>query len=411
MPGCANRLQKEGPLNEKPLAAVAYNLLSGRNRPDIDRLARQFNHGGSVMSGTPTQSLAIFLAALVLLDGGAARGQPPIVAPVEQPLPDVSRSTSPSEGAKPELERPTTSGEPTEVRIAIFVIDIDEISSAQQNFAASVFYQAQWKNPHMAHPGPAPLHRRTSEVWTPRLVIVNQQMAWSAFPEYVEILPDGEVVYRQKVWGRYSQPLNLHDFPMDRQTLSIQITAAGRVGEVETVPLEWEGGRGSGIAAQFSLPDWDVLSWSAKPKPYYPFEEDVGVPGFEMKIEVARRFPYWLAKVILPLCLIVIMSWAPIWIDPEQIGTNIGIATTAFLTLVAYLFAIGVLMPPVSYLTRMDGFILMSTLMVFAGLVQSVVNAGLVKKGRADLAQRVDRWSRVVYPVLLAVIIGVSFIL
>jgi hypothetical protein len=45
-------------------------------------------------------------------------------------------------------------------------------------------------------------------------------------------------------------------------------------------------------------------------------------------------------KVILPLCLIVLMSWAPRWIDPGQIGTNVGISTAAFLTLVAYLFAI-----------------------------------------------------------------------
>jgi len=129
-----------------------------------------------------------------------------------------------------------------------------------------------------------------------------------------------------------------------------------------------------------------------------------------MRIEVARRLPYWVTKVIVPLCLIVIMSWAPLWIDPQQIGANIGIATTSFLTLVAYLFAISVLLPPVSYITRMDKFVLLSTLMVFAGLVQAVLCAGVVKKGKIELAERIDRWSRALYPILLAIVLGISFL-
>jgi hypothetical protein len=76
------------------------------------------------------------------------------------------------------------------------------------------------------------------------------------------------------------------------------------------------------------------------------------VAGYEMKINIHRLPTYYILKVIIPLCLIVIMSWLPRWIDPEQIGTNIGVSTSAFLTLVAYLFAITVLLPRVSYITR-----------------------------------------------------------
>ena len=78
-----------------------------------------------------------------------------------------------------------------------------------------------------------------------------------------------------------------------------------------------------------------------------------------MKID--RRPMYYILKVIVPLGLIVFMSWLPRWIAPGETGTNIGICTSAFLTLVAYLFAITVLLPRVSYVTRMDSFILLST--------------------------------------------------
>ena len=47
---------------------------------------------------------------------------------------------------KPEMERPTVWGEPTEVQVVIYVIDVDEVDSADQSFAASVYYEARWKN-------------------------------------------------------------------------------------------------------------------------------------------------------------------------------------------------------------------------------------------------------------------------
>jgi hypothetical protein len=289
------------------------------------------------------------------------------------------------------------------------MIDVDDIDSAQQSFAASVYYEARWNSPYLKHAGPGPLHRRTTEVWTPRLVIVNQQMAWPSFPGSVEIRPDGEVILRQKVWGRFSQPLELHDFPMDTQTLSIQLAAAGLLEqEVKLIPLE-EGSDKSGITSSFSIPDFEVLSWEATTSAYVPTEGDEGVAGFEMRIELKRRMPYFVTKVIVPLCLIVIMSWVPRWIDPEQVGTNLGISTTSFLTLVAYLFAINVLLPPVSYITRLDRFILLSTLMVFASLIQTVVTTTLTRKKKTDLVDRLDCWSRVIYPLILMAVLMLSF--
>lgn len=261
----------------------------------------------------------------------------------------------------------------------------------------------------MRHEGPGPLHRAWTQVWTPRLAIINQQQAWRAFPDSVEILPDGEVIYRQKIWGRFSQPLDLRTFPQDRQKLTVHVAAAGlKESEVRLVPLVTERGEMNGIAPFFSLPDFDVLSWSAQSAPYIPFEGHAGIAAFQMEIEVRRRITYFVIKIIIPLCFIVIMSWVPRWLDPHEIGASIGISGTAFLTLIAYLFAITVLLPPVAYITRMDRFILLSTMMVFAGLVHTVLSAGFVKK-RGEQVQRVNRWSGVVYVALLVLVLHLSF--
>lgn len=350
----------------------------------------------------------LFLIFVVL--SVPALGQSPDVDPLSATTTDQTESSVSPEEPKPEMERPTIWGEPTEVRILIYMIDVDEVNSAEQNFAASVFIEARWNIPALRHEGPGPLIRPWTEVWTPRLVIVNQQQGWRSFPEIVEISPDGEVAYRQKTWGRFSQPFDLRDFPLDRQTLTIHYAAAGLLEtEVKMVPLVREAGRRSGIAERFSLPDFEVLSWRAVPMPYKPFAGEVGTAGFQMEIEVGRRLTYYIAKTIIPLCLIVIMSWVPLWTDPRQIGSNLAISATSFLTLVAYLFAITVLLPRVSYLTRIDMFIILSTIMVFACLLQTVGMTNMVKRGKDKILKQILKWSRVIYPILLLLVLAYSF--
>lgn len=330
------------------------------------------------------------------------------VADEEPPSPGAVPPVA-SDQAKPEMERPTAWGEPTEVQIRIIVIDVDEVNSANQSFSASVFYEARWKSPYLVHEGPGPINRRLTEVWNPQLTIVGQQNQWKSYPDFVKIQPDGTVIHQQKVWGHFSQPLELHDFPYDRQVLSIHLVAP-RLSEhdITIVPLV-ANGIPSQIAESFSLPDFSVVSWKAESRPYHPVKAADDIAGYEMQINIARRAGYYILKVIIPLSLIVVMSWMPRWIDAEQVGTNIGISTSAFLTLVAYLFAITVLLPRVSYVTRMDRFILLSTLMVFVALLQTVFNTVMLKREKKVLVDRIERWSCGLYPLLLVVVLCVSF--
>ena len=211
------------------------------------------------------KNATIVLAILILslIPSVAATAQQ---TPTQPTAPEFEETQSSPKEPSPELERPSVWGEPTEVKVAIYVIDVDLVNSAEQNFSASVFYEAHWNSPILRHKGPGPLIRRTTGIWTPRLTIVNQQQAWPSFPAAVEISPSGDVVLRQKIWGWFSQPLDLRDFPPDRQTLQIQVIAVGLLEtEVAMTPLVKEHGRSSAIAKQFSLPDFKVVSWKAHP--------------------------------------------------------------------------------------------------------------------------------------------------
>ena len=158
------------------------------------------------------------------------------------------------------------------------------------------------------------------------------------------------------------------------------------------------------------MPDFQVTSWKAQQRPYVIIPGEKGVAGFIMEIETKRLASYYIWKMIFPLCLIVMLSWSPLWINPTEISTSIAISTTAFLTLIAYLFAVTVLLPRVPYLTRLDRFILLSTLLVFAGLIQTILSAYLINSNKLTLVKDLIFKSRVVYPIALLAVLATSFI-
>jgi cadmium resistance protein CadD (predicted permease) len=94
------------------------------------------------------------------------------------------------------------------------------------------------------------------------------------------------------------------------------------------------------------------------------------------------------------------MSWVAFWIDPSEFGTDISVAVTSMLTLIAYRFAIGLFLPVISYLTRLALFILGGTILVFLSLVEVVFTSVLVQRQRRELSCTVDRYSRWVFPAI-----------
>lgn len=311
--------------------------------------------------------------------------------------------------AKVDFSRPAPEQGPTRVTLLVYILDVTEVHSAEQSFTANVFLEARWQDENLAHPGPAPVRKDLEAVWNPRLQIVNRRNLTSTFPHQVEIGPKGDVVYRQRFWGDFSQRLDLRDFPMDRQVYTIQIVAAGyTTDEVELVPDKEVT---YGIEKVISLPDWEVEEWNAETVSVRSLRDTRGMLNLaEFSFTAKRKTGYYLYKIIIPLILIVAMSWVVFWIDPKEGGIQIGVSMTAMLTLIAYRFAVGADLPKVSYMTRMDQFLFGATVLVFATLLEVIVTSTLARGERLELARRIDRWARVLFPLLFALVTARAFL-
>jgi hypothetical protein len=96
------------------------------------------------------------------------------------------------------------------------------------------------------------------------------------------------------------------------------------------------------------------------------------------------------------------MSWIVFWLNPSEAGTQISVAITSMLTLIAYRFLLGSLLPPVSYMTQMDYFILGSTALVFTAFIESAITVRLAATQRETLATKIDAWCRWIFPISFA---------
>ena len=311
--------------------------------------------------------------------------------------------------ARGDFSRPAPEQGPTRVTLAGYFLDVTEIHSAQQSFTANVYFEAKWRDKRLAHPGRAPVRKDLEAVWNPGLQIVNQRNLTYTFPDLVEISPGGDVTYRQRVWGDFSQSLDLRDFPMDRQVYTVEIAAMGYPpDEVELVP---DPEVSYGISKELSLPDWNVEEWNAEAFSVPDIinkQRKVGLIGFSFTAR--RKTGYYIYKFIIPLILIVVMSWVVFLIDPKEGGTQIGVSMTAMLTLIAYRFAVSADLPKVSYVTRMDEFLLGATVLVFATLMEVIVTTMLARAEQLETARRIDRWALVVFPLLLVLVTAKAFL-
>ena len=284
---------------------------------------------------------------------------------------------------------------PKTVYVSVGILDIDSISSADQSFTINVFVQFRWQDPKLAHDGQGAVRRDLSEISAPRFLLLNRQRTWSTLLNVVEITPSGEAIYRMRLWGDFSQPLSLQDFPFDQHTFKIPILALNQAGGA--VKLLTDPRADSFMAKELSVADWRITSWDARTD-MIELTPNNSHYGFIFSFDAARIHNHHIIKFIVPLILIVMMSWIVFWIDPKESGSQLSVAVTAALTLIAYHIALAGKLPDIPYLTRMDKFLFGSTLMVFTALLEVVVTSRLATAGRLRLARWMDRVCAVLFP-------------
>jgi hypothetical protein len=307
--------------------------------------------------------------------------------------------------------RPDADGPPTSVMMGIYLLDIDEINDVSQRFTVDMMISVYWQDPRLVLPEAERTgHKRLmslDEIWTPRGLVTNDRGLTTELPRVAEIDDLGNVLYLQRLYGDLAVDLEFEDFPFDTQILPIEIVSYRySPDEVQFSPnADITGDDGS-----FSAEGWKFRIIEPQVGEYYAPGQLETRPRLTFRIEAEREYRYYIWTMIVPMSLIIFMSWTVFWLPPGIVPSRIAISTASIFSLIAFGFSIRLSLPRVSYLTRADIFVVGCTLMVFIALAMAVIGSRWASSDQMPRAMILNRAARWAYVPLFGVITAIAFL-
>jgi len=299
------------------------------------------------------------------------------------------------------LERPDPAGQKTEVEVGIYILDVISIDSKKQSFTVDIIVRLRWKD-HRINPNYKIYPKK--DIWDPNILFYNVRNTDEFFPEFIKVKSGNVLEYTQRYNADLSSQLDFAEFPMDKQNLIVKLMSFGY--SPDEVELKYDN---FGLEKSLSITDWKINSSGYKLDVFKAsLDDDTEIvlrPAIEFQLTAQRYVEYYWWKIVGPLILIIALSWAVFWIDPSQVGAQIGVSGTSILTLIAFLLRLEGFLPPVSYLTRMDHFIIASLALVFIAYLEALISTTFALNERKALALRMDFIFRIVYPVAFLIVI------
>jgi hypothetical protein len=302
-------------------------------------------------------------------------------------------------------ERPTINGEPTIVEVGIYLFDIDEIDDVRQRFSIDLFISASWKDPRLALPENERRGEKRfmtlDEIWTPRVLILNDRGLTSKLREGVAVDDLGNVSFSNRLSGELSANLEFQDFPFDVQRLPIDVVSYAHSTDEMLFATH---STINSLTENFSIEGWNLRQLEPQVLEFVTPGDGTRLPRLTYIIEAKRDSDYYLLTMLVPMSLIIFMAWTVFWLQPNIVPPRIAISTAAIFSLIALGVSLRLGLPKVSYLTRADIFVLGCTLLVFIALGIAVIGSRWASSDRMQQALKANAIARWVYMVMFIVI-------
>jgi hypothetical protein len=318
-------------------------------------------------------------------------------------------------------------GGPVVVQARFDLRDINEINDESETFEFEGVLTLEWHDERQAFDPAAEgvkeqLYQgdyQFNEVfpgWFPQVVLMNESALYEKHGVLLRVRPDGSLRLVETVNAAAKTDLDLRAYPFDRQRLEAVFEVLGfDESEVVLKPAAAAGASAADGADVARLPQWSLVRTGTSIRSHRASHAGkLGVAStFVVGLDMERKSFFMVRLVVVPLFLIVILSWSVFWMDQSSLGDRISVSFIGILTVVAYQIVLSEILPRISYLTLMNGFLNMSFFVVCASVVISLWVGWLDRHGQTAAGDRIDRRSRWIFPIvylgLLLLIVGLTF--
>ena len=308
------------------------------------------------------------------------------------------------------LGPPTAEG-PVTVSLGLFVSDVNEIDERGETFAFEAILTLKWRDPRQAFdPAEEGVSVRSfqgayqfSEIydgWWPQLILANESGDFDSQAVLLRIEPDGAMTLIMEIDAAAEMPMQLRRFPFDHQRLEARFEVLGfGDDQVRLVPDPGTSGVGH-EGVQIAQWEFDALHLEARTyQPTYNDGRDGELSRVVAIFEMTRQPAHMIQVVVLPLTVLVILTFSVFWMDHESLGDRMDISFIGILTVVAYQIIVSDAMPGIAYFTLMSAFLLSTYFVLAIGVVVNLVVARFDRSGRRPLGDRLDRTCRWLVPI------------
>ncbi len=301
---------------------------------------------------------------------------------------------------------------PVVVHVGFELRDINEIDDVAEQFTFSGVLTLRWNDPRRAFDpgveGAAELvyqgafqFNEVATGWFPQVVLANESGLYQTSGVVLRVRPDGTATLIQTVTAEAETELDMTWFPFDDHRLEIVFEVLG-FSRSEVELRADPAADASILESTVRIPQWRVMGAAASIRDHGApgaGAEDLS-PAYVVSVEVDRDSFYVRRLVTFPLIIIVVLSFSVFWMDKSSLGDRLSVSFIGILTAVSYQLMMSDVLPRISYVTLMHGFLILSFVTMSATVVINLVVGTLDKRGlhaRGDLIDQRCRW---IFPIV-----------
>lgn len=317
------------------------------------------------------------------------------------------------------LELPTGES-PTKVHADFHLLDVQRIHDEAETFEFSGVLTLTWQDSRQRFdPEAAGVSEMTynggyqfnelAPAWYPQAIIANVAGVQETQGVLLRVSPDGTSKLVQTINAEARSRLNLRRYPFDAQRLEIIFEILG----FDSSEVAIESGPATVNQSKIQVPQWELVSVTtssaAMAAPYAGASG--GSSAYVISLELQRKSFFMVRLVVLPMIVIMMLSWAVFWMDRSSLGDRMSVSFVGILTAVAYQTMISDIMPQISYMTLIHGFLYFSFMLMCASVIVNLIVGSADRKGDFALGDRIDRHCRWMFPVAYTALVSLVTVL
>lgn len=301
--------------------------------------------------------------------------------------------------------QPPSVDRPLQVNVGLFLQDLREINESHESYRAIGFFYIEWHDPRLAYSEEKTGFSKKSygqfssedvlkTIWWPSLIITNALENPQSDKQRISIYPDGRVVLQKLFDTILFSAFNLRRFPFDYQNLVFDIQSYYDNNIVYLKKDEAHTGWNPALA----IPGWEIQGLKEAEEARLYAWNDNEFKSLSIGFEIKRDAWFFIWRLVLPLVLMVVMTWSIFWMDGEKLNDRIKVCSYGFLTSVTFSLAVSTMLPRISYLTFLDKVLIGTYIYVMLAALQSAIQHIIKNSGREKLALKIDHWCRPIFP-------------